>query len=160
MVNLFSYAYVLSLFASLLKCSYFLPIFCHLCSYWRIVNVFIIFQILVFFNQIPVLQRFFQVNGLSFYSLNCLLQKHIFYILMKITWSNFSFIDHVFGNFIVSKHYLSPRFSIMFSNSFAFKPVIYFDLNFVKGVKSFFFFCMWISDNSSTICWKVCPFCI
>jgi hypothetical protein len=28
----------------------------------------------------------------------------------------------------------------MFSNSFAFKPVIYFDLNFVKGVKTFFFF--------------------
>ena len=79
---------------------------------------------------------------------------------------NSSFHGCVFG--VVSKqslpHPRSCRFSPMLSfRSFivvylTFKSGIHFELIFVKGTRSvstfFFFFYMWMSSCSSTVCWK------
>ena len=42
---------------------------------------------------------------------------------------------------------------------FTFRPLIHFELIFVHGAKCpTSYFCMWISNSPSTICWKDCPF--
>ena len=76
----------------------------------------------------------------------------------------FSFMDCVFG--VISKklsHTQGHLSLLLFSSrsfivlSFTFKSPIHFVLIFVKSIKSgsgFIFFCMWMSNFSSTICWK------
>ena len=99
--------------------------------------------------------RCFPLPGLVWkFSWHCLSQRIIF-----------KFNEIQFGVLTKksSPNQRSSRFSpIIFSRSFivscfTFRSMIYFELIFVKSVKTviFFFFCMWLSSYPNTVCWKV-----
>ena len=85
-------------------------------------------------------------------SWHCLSQNIIF---------NFDEIQFVVVTKMSSASQKSSRFSpIIISRSFivscfTFRSMIYFELIFVKSIKTVtFFFCMWLSSYPNTLCWK------
>ena len=100
---------------------------------------------------------FLQVCSFSFSS-----TEHKFLILMK---SSLSIISSLVL-YLISYHHIQSHLDFLLLSSrsfillqFTFKPMIHFELNFVKGVRSvfrffFLFFAYRCSFFFSTICWK------
>ena len=86
-----------------------------------------------------------------------------FLMLIKFNLSIFTFMDHTCGGVYKdsSLNWNSHRFlSYFYGFAFSIWVIIQFDFIFVKNVRSmsgFFFFCIWTSSCSSTMCWRDCP---